>query len=337
MAPTSLRQNFNWRRWRVLALIVVAGLLLVYGLVRVGSVFDVFADRYEIVALVPSALGLREGAPVTLAGQRIGQVSEIDFIPVERKVGANNLRIVLAISEDVREQIRSDSRAFLRTMGLLGDKFVDIAPGTSGAAILAAGDTIPTGKTVDLDEFMMQASSALDRATGIVTNLQDLTGGLTRGEGTLGMMLTDEQLYLNTVATTGQLRATIAEINRADGTFGRLIRDPTIYNRMHAAVSRVDSLGMLVLHSNGSMAQLLRSDSAYRRVMGTLTTADSAVTNLAGMVRSMTSGNGAIQKMMTDPQLYDEFLKAVIDAQTLINDIRLNPAKYKPIIRVDIF
>jgi hypothetical protein len=40
---------------------------------------------------------------------------------------------------------------------------------------------------------------------------------------------------------------------------------------------------------------------------------------------------------MTDPALYDEFLRAVVDAQTLINDIRLNPGKYKPNIMVDIF
>jgi phospholipid/cholesterol/gamma-HCH transport system substrate-binding protein len=337
MAAKTVGQASNWKRWRVFGLIAVAGLLLVYALLRVGAVFDVFSDRYELVTLVPSALGLREGAPVTLAGQRIGQVAAIDFIPVERKVGANNLRVVLAISEEVREQIRSDSRAFLRTQGLLGEKFVDIAPGTSGARILAAGDTLVTGKSLDLDEFMMQASGALERANGIVANLQDLTGGLSRGEGSMGMMLTDDQLYLNTVATTAELRRTLAEINRADGTFGRLIRDPAMYNRMHTAIARVDSLGMMVLHSNGSVAQLLRSDSAYRSVMGTLGRADSAVTNLGTMVRSLTTGNGAIQKMMTDPQLYDEFLKAVIDAQTLINDIRLNPAKYKPIIRVDIF
>ena len=41
--------------------------------------------------------------------------------------------------------------------------------------------------------------------------------------------------------------------------------------------------------------------------------------------------------MMTDPELYDQFLRAVVDVQTLINDIRLNPSKYKPNITVDVF
>ena len=334
---TAVGRRRGWTRWRVVALVTVAALLLLYAMLRVGAVFDVFADRYEIVTMVPSALGLREGAPVTLAGQRIGQVSEIDFIPVERKVGDNNLRVVLAISEDVRDQIRTDSRAFLRTIGLLGDKFVDIAPGSSGARILQPGDTLASGRTLDLDEFMMQASDALERANGIVANLQDLTGGLMRGEGTMGRLLSDDALFINANATATELRRTLADINRAEGTFGRLLHDPTLYYRMHGALARVDSLGALVLHSQGTFGQLLRSDSAYRSMLSTLTTADSAVTDLASMVRRMTTGGGAMQKLMTDPQLYDEFLKAVIDAQTLINDIRLNPAKYKPIIRVDIF
>ncbi|HUF50539.1 MAG TPA: MlaD family protein [Longimicrobiales bacterium] len=337
MAATTAGQRFHWQRWRVAVLIVVSMLLLAYGVKRVGAVFDVFASRYELVTLVPSALGLREGAPVTLAGQRIGQVKRIEFIPVERKIGNHNLRLVLAISEDVSDQIRADSRAFLRTMGLLGDKFVDIAPGTGGARILQTGDTIASGKSLDLDEFIMQASGALEQATGIVTNLQELTGGLTRGEGTAGRMLTDDALYVSIAATTAELRSTLAHINRADGTFSRLLNDPTLYYRLHGAIARVDSLGGLILHGNGTMGQLLRSDSAYRHMMGTLTTADSAVTDLATLVRGMTTGNGTLQRLMSEPQLYDEFLKAVIDAQTLINDIRLHPAKYKPIIRVDIF
>jgi len=328
---------FDWRQARVGALVLIGGLLLAYGIYRVGEVFDVFASRYRLTALVPSALGLRAGAPVTLAGQRVGQVESIEFIPVGRKVGDNNLRITIAVAEEVQDQIRADSRAFLRTQGLLGEKFVDIAPGSSGERILQPGDTIAAGIAPDIDQFLMLAAGALDQATGIVADLQDLTGGLARGEGTMGQLLRDDQLYANLNAATTEMRAVLAQINRADGTFGRLIRDPELYEQMHGAIARVDSLGRLILHSDGTMAQLIRSDSLYSRMLGTITTADSAVTDLSAFVRQMTTGEGTIQKMMTDPELYDQFLRAVIDVQTLINDIRANPAKYKPNITVDVF
>jgi phospholipid/cholesterol/gamma-HCH transport system substrate-binding protein len=328
------RRTFEWKQARVAALMMLAALLLAYGIYRVGKVFDVFASRYELSVLVPSALGLREGAPVTLAGQRIGQVRNIDFIPVERKIGGNNLRLVLAISDEVQEQIRMDSQAFLRTQGLLGDKFVDIEPGTPGARILQPGDTLPAGRSVDMDEFMTTAARALEQATSMVADLRDLTGGLIRGEGTAGLLLQDNRLYADLSGVTVELRRTLAEINRADGTFGRLIHDPTLYHRMHAAITRVDSLGALILHGNGSISMLLRSDSLYRSMIGTLSVADSTVVDFAGFVRRMTQGQGSMQKLMTDPALYDEFLKAVVDVQTLINDIRLNPTKYRPSIRV---
>lgn len=337
MAARVVRGEGEWRQVRVGALILVSLLLLVYALYRVGQVMDVFARRYEITALVPSALGLREGAPVTLAGQRIGQVRRIEFIPVHRKVGENNLQVTLAISQQVQDQIRGDSRAFLRTQGLLGDRFVDIAPGSPGGRILQNGDTIALGRSVDMDEFITQAADALDQATGIVMNLQELTAGLTRGEGTIGRMLQDEQLYVNLNATTAELRRTLTEINRADGTFGRLIRDPALYQQLHGAVARVDSLGALILHSEGTVGMLLRSDTLHRSLLGTVGGAEAAVADVTAFLRRMTEGDGTVQRLMTDPALYDEFLRSVIDLQTLINDIRLNPGKYKPNIMVDIF
>lgn len=337
MATITERKTFDWRQGRVAILILVSLLLLAYGVYRVGRVFDIFATRYELSTLVPSALGLRPGAPVTLAGQRIGQVKAIEFIPVNRKVGDNNLRIVIAVAEGVQDQIRADSRAFLRTQGLLGDKFVDIEPGTPGARILQPGDTMVSGESIDIDQFLNLAAGALDQATGIVLNLQELTGGLSRGEGTMGQLLRDDQLYANLSSATAEMRNMLAEINRADGTFGRLIRDPALYEQIHGAITRMDSLGAMILYGDGSMAQLLRSDSLYRSVLGTLGTADSAVTDLATMVNQLANGDGTIQRMMSDPELYDQFLRAVTDVQTLINDIRLNPSKYKPNITVDVF
>lgn len=336
-AETVGRRTLGWRNARVAGLVIVSALLLIFATYRVGKMLDVFADRYEIVTLLPSGLGLRVGAPVTLAGQRVGQVSSIEHIPIDRKIGEANLRVVLAIAEGVQAQIRRDSRAFLRTQGLLGDKFVDIQPGTPGAAILQSGDTIESGESIDMDMMIARVGAAMDNATAVVQNLQEITGGLTRGEGTMGAMLQDPALYANLTATTAELRRTLQEINRSDGTLGRLIRDPTMYNRLSSAVVRVDSLGSMLLYGNGSISRLIREDSIYAGLLGTVGRADSAVAGLSTLVQRAASGDGTLQRFLTDPQLYDEFLKAVIDVQTLIRDIRLNPAKYKPNVQVDIF
>jgi phospholipid/cholesterol/gamma-HCH transport system substrate-binding protein len=338
MAAQKVRRgNFGTRQVRVIALAVVGTLLLAYGAYRVGKVFDVFSSRYEVVTLVPSVLGLREGAPVTLAGQRIGQVKEIVFIPVGDKIGENNLRLTLALARDVREQVRGDSRAYLRTQGLLGDKFVDISPGSPGEAVVLEGDTLVAGESLDLEQFLAQAATALDEANLIVGELHNITSGLANGEGTIGALLSDEALYGRMVAATGELQSTLHYINTADGTLGRLIRDPAMYVRMEAAIARVDQLGGALLDGDGSLARLLRSDTLYRALAGAAASADSAMVGVHGIVAQLDQGEGTLQKLMKDPQLYEAFLKAVIDLQALITDIRMSPDKYKPNIRVDVF
>jgi phospholipid/cholesterol/gamma-HCH transport system substrate-binding protein len=337
MTNSVRRRTFEWRQARVVALIVIGALLLVYGMIRVGDVFDVFATRYEVVTLIPSVLGLREGAPVTLAGQRIGQVKKIEFIPVHAKTGANNLAVTLAIADDVKDQIRADSRAFLRTQGLLGDKLVDIEPGTPGAAILQPGDTLEAGRSLDLESFLTQAAAALDTANLIVADLRFMTHGIAGGTGTVGRLLNDEQLYQRMVDATEGLQSTLRHINDSKGTLGRLIRDPLLYERMGSAVGRVDSLGTMLLYGSNSISRLLRTDSLYTNLLGTTASADSAMSNLQAFVQGITAGQGSFQRLMTDPQLYDQFLKAVVDLQTLIQAVRTDPERFKPNIRVDIF
>jgi phospholipid/cholesterol/gamma-HCH transport system substrate-binding protein len=337
MAESLHRSPFEWRQARVAGIIVVGLLALLYGGYRIGKVLDVFAKRYELVTFAPSVLGLREGAPVTLAGQQIGQVKLIEFIPVARKRGGNNLRIVIALSDKVKDQIRRDSKAYFRTQGLLGDKFVDIEPGSMNAAILQPGDTLGMGKSVDMDMFLTQASDMMDATMTIVSDVRSLTRGLAGGEGTVGRFLQDDQLYEHMVGATTELQTTLSTVNRSDGTFNRLLRDPVMYQRMTSAVTRLDSIGSMILYGNGSVSKLLKSDTLYRNIASATSRADSMMATAAVMLERMANGNGTIQKMMTDPALYDAFLKAVVDMQSILADVRRDPSRYKPNIDVHLF
>src|SRR4051812_4664926 len=90
---------------RVGAVLLVALLALTYAIISVGKLLNMFNKRYELVTLLPTAAGLPKGAPVTLAGQRVGQVAEIDFIPVQKKVHGNNIMIHMSLSVNVKDQI----------------------------------------------------------------------------------------------------------------------------------------------------------------------------------------------------------------------------------------
>lgn len=337
MATQVKRDTGTGRRLRVGALVAAALLVLILSTYQVGRIFNVFSSRYELVTLAPTAAGLRDGAAVTLAGQRVGQIESIRFIPLDDARTENRVSIALSIDENVQDQIRADSRAFFRTQGLLGDKFIDISPGTPRHAILAEGDTLVSAEIVDLETVLETASMTLDSAQAVIGDVRLVTGGLARGEGTIGRMLEDDALYDRMVVATGQLAALLGSINRSEGTLGRIIRDPTLYNQASGAIAQLDTLTATALHGDGTIGKLLRDDQLYARATGSVASLDSSLVKVNALLTRVTEGDGTIDRLLSDPALYEGLLKAVVDLQTLILDVRANPQKYKPNIQVDVF
>src|SRR5262245_42529993 len=111
----------TWDQLRVAALILFAIGILGAAAYTLGRAANLFSKRYELVVYLPAANGLLQGGSVTLAGQLVGTVKKIEFLPVDFDT-TRNLRVVARVDRSVRDQIRGDSEARLRTMGLLGDK-----------------------------------------------------------------------------------------------------------------------------------------------------------------------------------------------------------------------
>ncbi|HSH46500.1 MAG TPA: MlaD family protein, partial [Longimicrobiales bacterium] len=244
MARGKLNQGHPLSRHLRVALMLVLVLgLLAYSVWQVGQLFDVFASRYTLHTLVEGSGGLIEGAPVTLAGQRVGQVDEIRFIPVGERHDEASLAVRLSVNESVRDQIRGDSEALLRTQGLLGDRFVDIVPGTAPYPVLQPGDTLPSQPPLDYEDVLQTAAGTLDQVQNVVSDLEVMTERLVAGEGTVGALLADDRLYERMVVASGELSQLLTAMNRSDGTIGRLIRDPALYEQMNRSLARLDSLG----------------------------------------------------------------------------------------------
>lgn len=321
------------QQMRVGVVIIAALVLLAFGIFQVGRLFDVFATRYPLVTRIDGSAGLIEGAPVTLAGQRIGQVDEIRFIPIDERTDSTNVLVRLSVNSRVREQIRQDSRAALQTQGLLGDRYIDISPGTAGYAPLDPGDTLPSQPALDYEAVLRTASTTLDEVQQVVVDLRVLTDRLATGEGTLGALLEDDRLYDRMTTATTELSGLLRAVNRSDGTLARMIRDPELYDRMSSTLARLDSLGAVMLDGEGSLGRLVRDDSLYEGLVDMVGRADSTLAGVDGLVRSAT-GDGAVAKLLEDPELYDQFLKTVVDLQALIESIRENPEAFRPEIRV---
>jgi phospholipid/cholesterol/gamma-HCH transport system substrate-binding protein len=269
----------TWDQMRVAGIILVALAVLALAAYKLGQAANLFTRRYELIVYLPNANGLRQGGSVTLAGQLVGTVKEIEFLPVDRDT-SRNLRVVARIDRSLREQIRRDSEARLRTMGLLGDKVLDISPGTPDFPILEQGDTIRVATALDYEAVLAKAAGAVDDVVLLSQDLRAITNGLARGQGTMGQLLTNRAMYDQLTSAMARANALFANLQNPNGTLGRMLNDPTLYNRLTNTVASLDSTLTAVNSSQGSLGRLLRDTTLYVNLSGIAQGADSLMSIL---------------------------------------------------------
>jgi len=312
--------RITWDQLRVGLVIGVALLVLGVAVYKLGQAANLFAKRYQLIAYLPDGNGLREGGSVMVAGQLAGTVTKIEFLPVDTDT-TRNLRLTLDVDATVREQIRRDSRGRLRTMGLLGDKVFDITPGTPRTQPLNEGDTVAVVQALDYEAVIAQASGAVTDMVALARDLRVITGGLAKGEGTVGQLLTNRALYDQLNGTLGRANTMLARFQNPNGSVGRLLDDPTLYNRLVGVISSTDSLVVSLNSSKGTAGLLLRDTTLYRNMVGITSGADS-------LMRSLTNGQGTASRLLTDQTLYDQLNKLVTDLSAILADVRRDPGRY---------
>ena len=322
------RSSFlTWDQLRVGVVILAALGVLVFAVYKLGQAASLFSRRYELIAYLPNANGLRQGGTVLVAGQFAGTIKAIEFLPVDNDT-TRNLRVRMAIDENLKEQIRTDSKAHVRTLGLLGDKVIDITPGTPRYAVLPAGDTISVAPSLDYEAVLAQAAGAVNDMVGLTRDLRQITGGIAKGQGTIGQLVTNRALYDQFVGTMGRANQMLTKFQDPNGTFGKLLDDPTLYNKFVGVVTSADSLVVALNDKNGTLGKLLRDDTLYTHLVGMASAGDS-------LMHALSNGNGLAGRLLTDPTLYDRVNKLVTDLSAVLEDVRKDPHRYlKGLVKV---
>ncbi len=318
----------TWEQVRVGIFLIVVLAMGTTALVLIGRSGNVFGERYQLVTLVRSAAGLVPGAEVQLAGQAVGQVDRVVLIPPEdRPESGQAVALWLNVRVSVQSQIREDSRAQVRTQGLLGDRLIDIRPGSAGARILQDGDTLHAASSVDFDALIAEGSEAVGDLVEITSNLAELTRGVLEGEGTIGRLVTDAALYDRLVSLAGSMDTLVAVAADADGPVMRMLEDESLYLSIRSTLTSLDSVAAGVARGEGSLGRMLTTDSLYAALLGSITRMDS-------LLASLESGEGAMGRLFTDPALYEELLKTMVDFGSLLEAVREDPERFVPEVSV---
>jgi len=127
----------------VAAFVVIGVLCLGYISIKLGKV-DLGGDYYNVTAEFDSAVGLKPGAGVEIAGVDIGKVDHIVLDPANDSEALVYLKIRRGV------KITDDAIASIRTSGIIGDKFVSLSPGGSDHFLPKNGRIQETESSVDI-------------------------------------------------------------------------------------------------------------------------------------------------------------------------------------------
>jgi phospholipid/cholesterol/gamma-HCH transport system substrate-binding protein len=202
------------RAARLGAFIVVTLTILVAGVFIIGSKQYLFSFTYQLKAQFDNVAGLDSGADVRVGGVHSGTVRSI-VLP--HKPG-EKVTVVVDLGKSTHEIIKQDSVATIETEGLLGNQYLAISFGSSGKADVRDGDTIASEPPLEMAELLQKTSGILDssqqaiqNATRATANLDSISAKINTGQGTVGALVNDKQLYSNLEQTTATMNNTMVQ------------------------------------------------------------------------------------------------------------------------------
>jgi phospholipid/cholesterol/gamma-HCH transport system substrate-binding protein len=354
------RKQLTWTELRV-GIFVLTGLLILVVAIFYVTGGGFLGPKYRLVTYLPEVDELQTGAPVTLDGIAVGNVESMRLTPHPTD-HHHNITLVLRIDKKYQDQIRTDSTAALVTQGLLGNRYVSITRGLTGA-VLQANGVVPGSETPDMKQIVQRGSDVVENLGALSNQINLIIGKVNQGQGTIGKFLNDPRLYNHLDAAVVNVNDLTASIQQGRGSLGKFVASDELYNKADSAVGKLDDVLGAVHDQKGTLGKLVYDPSAYddiqgvaqkgnallgdvragKGTLGKLTTDDTLFTNLrdaSANVRDATgklnSNEGTLGKFFSDPALYDNLTGLSGDMRLLIGDFRQNPKKFLH-IKVGVF
>lgn len=137
----------------LLALAFIVGFIWYLGLL------NPFASAHEIRAGYNYAGGVEVGSPVRVMGIKVGKVKAIEFTPNQKTTSGEEVKltVVLTISREAWPTVRADSKFFINLAGVIGEKFVEVSPGSTSAPEIVPGSFVRGEDPPRIDQLISQS------------------------------------------------------------------------------------------------------------------------------------------------------------------------------------
>lgn len=223
---------------------VALGSALVFLVIlMLGGGRSIFSRDISFHARIGQVEGVVEGAPVKIAGVRVGQVDQIKFEPE-----TNQIDIGFSIRNNYHEAVREDSTVSIQTQGVLGDRYLVVSMGNPKLPIAEPGALLKSQAPKDLRDYLNNADEVLARLKSALTHIEEIAASFSRESRSeiFFRNLTGISSNVNSAthvlpakiqdfyASMTSMKSIMSKIDHGDGTLGALINDPSLYDDLKA-------------------------------------------------------------------------------------------------------
>ncbi len=315
---------------------VFVGFVFVLGNWSLSSGYTIYVD-YEYSG------NLQPGAPVKVAGMKVGKVEDVSFLggKVDPATGRRvYVRVEAWIEDRAKDSIRQDAEFFINTAGVLGEQYLEIVPGRDWERPpVASGDKRVGRNPPRTDLVLSRLYDVLDSLSQVLTEDKDAIKHLLRNSASA--VASADQLLRDNREQLGKLIASSTQLaDRASQTLDTLNRsvDGRVLARTVADADALLVSGKTAIDKVTPEAVALMTDA--RRVTGIITedrvdraigVADKAagavqkagglIDNVDGLVTDLRAGKGTAGALLVKDDVY-------LDVRELLRDLKRNPWKF---------
>jgi phospholipid/cholesterol/gamma-HCH transport system substrate-binding protein len=316
-----------YARVRVGALIAAGLGILCFAILTIGHGAQFFTRTEILQAHFERINGLQTGAPVTLSGVRIGAVDSIMFPPEPE----NSYVVVrIWVEQSAAERVRTDSVMEIHSMGLLGDKFVALTPGTASAPPATPDTVLASINPIDYEAILQREGTddLIANVMAISGSLRAILASIENGHGLVSELVRGEdanepnhRLTLESIQQTldhvDKLSVALSQVmdrvNKGQGLVGAMLSDETngkqfldnlsdTAAKIRQTSARMDTLIARFDKANGIIPQLMENKEFSDDVLPNLRQSSR---DLKDILQKINSRRGTAGLMVNDPVLYN--------------------------------
>ncbi len=264
---------------------IIVGIFIILGFVLftvaifvIGSKENLFTPTFKLNAEFETVIGLKQGASVRMNGISVGKVDNIDI------KSKTIVLVEMTLEKGVQKFIKKDSKATISSEGLVGNKIVELIPGSSEAPSVQDNEMLATVKPVEVQDIISGLKETSDNATLITKDLSEITGRINNGEGTLGQLINNDQLYRSVDSSMQSFVSISGNVNQI------LFKIAGAVDNMTGDFSQ---LTVTIRKITADIAEITRKMNSSESIVGTLLTDTLFANNLKSMMlnANMTTEN----------------------------------------------